>query len=60
MRFGQSVFQSVLERLDVEDAATQQLTVNVLADMGGRRGTPTTTLVDSGPCDWINPGAGCQ
>ena len=45
---------------DVEDQAVQQLTVNVLDDMGGRRGTPSSNLVDSGPCDWLQPGPDCH
>jgi hypothetical protein len=45
---------------DVADLGVRQLTVNVLDDMGGRRGSPSPDLVDSGPCDWLNPAAGCR
>lgn len=38
---------------DVENAAVQQLTVNVLDDMEASRGSPTLTLISVGrPCDW--------
>lgn len=39
---------------DVENAAVQQLTVNVLADMEAKRGSPTPSLVSGDhPCDWL-------
>ena len=40
----------------VENDAIKQLTVNVLDDMGARRGSPSPGLVSaSHPCDWITP-----
>lgn len=44
---------------DVARRAVQQVTVNVLADMGARRGTPSPDLIDSGPCDWERPDDDC-
>ena len=42
---------------DDENEAVKQLTVNVLDDMGARRGSPSAGLVTSShPCDWIEPG----
>ena len=39
---------------DVENAAVQQLTVNVLDDMEAKRGSPTPSLVsEDHPCDWL-------
>ena len=39
---------------DDENEAVKQLTVNVLDDMGARRGSPSAGLVTSShPCDWI-------
>lgn len=45
---------------DVEDQAVRQLTVNVLGDMGGKRGSPSPDLIDSGPCDWNAPPRSCR
>jgi hypothetical protein len=44
---------------DVARRSVQQVTVNVLADMGAKRGTPSADLIDSGPCDWTQPSADC-
>lgn len=41
---------------EVESAAVQQLTVNILEDMEATRGSPTPALVSGDhPCDWIHP-----
>ena len=44
---------------DVARRSVQQVTVNVLADMGARRGTPSADLIDGEVCDWQKPSPDC-
>lgn len=48
-----------LDCFDVETSAAQQMTVNVLADMGAIRHSPRGDLTETQPCDWNAPAAHC-